>query len=148
MTEVILVVVILGVMAGYAIPQYQNAYLKAVEKRHTAMAVAIYGASQIYYSKHGNQYPDLWGAYNMADVNSTLGLNLSMEGIYYFGYWSPSPLHDRFSAEIKYGNTGDPGYFNICITQHPLGNTDPNPCCVSGYCPTLPACDVSHICDC
>lgn len=70
--ELIVVVVILGILVGIAVPVYQKVILRAKIKAAETSLRAIYAAQKIYWLKNGVWFADP----DVADINSTLYLDL------------------------------------------------------------------------
>lgn len=83
--ELLIVVVIIGIIAGFAIPSYQKAMARQKVKRLILTATLIGGAQEIYKAKNGRY----WGFPDGADMDATninagLGLNIiSEESVFY-----------------------------------------------------------------
>lgn len=72
--ELMIVVMVIGIIAGFAIPSYQKALDKADERNAVVRLQAIRAGMKIYKARH-NSYP----AFDMPDVasiNQNLGLNI------------------------------------------------------------------------
>ena len=99
--ELILVVILIGVMAGYSIPSYQKAIEKNEERVALAKLETIVAGMKIYNAKHSG-YPNV-DMPNVTAINQTLGLNIVADGMTYTCYqqvggdqnvctaWHPSP---------------------------------------------------------
>ncbi len=59
--EIMLVVVIIGILAGIGVPQYLKTVQKAKQRDVMAMLYLIKGAQEIYHGKHGTYYFDTAG---------------------------------------------------------------------------------------
>ena len=67
--ELLVVVLIIGILAAVAVPQYQVAVKKADLSRYMALVDAMYKAQEVYYLAHG-EYTD-----NLDNLDITLPLN-------------------------------------------------------------------------
>ena len=78
--ELIIVVVIIGVIAGFAIPSYQKAMARQKVKRLILTATLIGGAQEIYKAKNGRYWgvPDGFDL-DATSINANLGLNIISE---------------------------------------------------------------------
>ena len=80
--ELLIVVVIIGVIAGFAIPGYQKAMEKATEKNAIIKLQSIIAGMKIYRAKNGS-YP----AFDMPDltsINTNLGLSVVPDTMSYY----------------------------------------------------------------
>ncbi len=117
------VVVIIAIIAGFAIPNYQ----KSVERAHLKTAIlnltAVHGAQQIYRAQN-NTY---WGTGNVSAINSNLGLNIIENGMTY-----TSTLGGvNFTVTAVRG--GPSGAFTVTvINSMPLSTSNPG---CTGTCP-------------
>ena len=82
--ELMIVVVIIGVIAGFAIPGYQKAIEKNEERVAHVKLRAIGAGMKIYNAKHGD-YPNV-DMPNLASINQTLGLNIVPDSMTYTCY--------------------------------------------------------------
>ena len=57
--ELLVVVLIIGILASIALPQYRKAVLKADLSRGIALVESLYKAQQVYYLTHGDYAADL-----------------------------------------------------------------------------------------
>ena len=97
--ELILVVILIGVMAGYGVPSYQRAIEKNEERVAIVKLQTIVAGMKIYQAKHGD-YP----AVDMPDltsINQTLGLNI---------------VADNMSYDCDPNDLTDP---DVCKARHP-----------------------------
>lgn len=82
--ELMIVVVIIGVIAGFTIPSYQKAIEKNKEKTAIVKLAGIVGGMKIYKAKHGN-----WPAFDMTNrtaINQNLQLNVVADTMDYRCY--------------------------------------------------------------
>lgn len=83
--ELLIVVIIIGVIAGFAIPGYKKTMARQQVKRLILTATLIGGAQEIYKAKNGRYWgiPDVMDP-DAANINANLGLNIiSEEGVGY-----------------------------------------------------------------
>jgi prepilin-type N-terminal cleavage/methylation domain-containing protein len=77
--EMMVVLIIVSIVAGFAIPDYT----KSVERSHRKDAennlLVIQAAQMMYAAKNG----DYWGAGNLAQINANLGVNIVANGMTY-----------------------------------------------------------------
>ena len=57
--ELLVVVLIIGILAAIAVPQYQKAVLKADIHRGVSLVESLYQAQQAYYLQHGDFAADI-----------------------------------------------------------------------------------------
>ena len=74
--ELIIVVTLIGVMAAFAIPNYNKAILKAYRKDATVNLQAIYAAQKIFFNANNTYFT----AANYTVINSGLGLGIIPTG--------------------------------------------------------------------
>ena len=77
--ELLVVVLLIGITAGFALPQYQKSITKATRRNKKIEAIAIHGAQNIYEAQKSTYYLNS-GYYNL---NSNLNLNLPNDGSVY-----------------------------------------------------------------
>ena len=78
--EIMVVVVLIGIIAAFAIPSYQNAVDRANTRKMILDAILIHSSLQIFKAKNGYYWP-LTGTtviYFDSQINAALGLNLSL----------------------------------------------------------------------
>ena len=124
LTELIVVVLIIGIMAGFAIPNYGRAVERAHRRDAETNLLAIHAANRIYFSEHDNYWPD-GGAGALADINQNLRLSIIPNGMTY-------NCTNVTANDYTCTATRNPPAtsFTITITQA----QPPNPTC-SGTCP-------------
>ena len=139
--ELMIVVIILGIIAGYGTVSYQQAQLKARERDIRVQLNALHGAIQMYYARN-NQYwdtdamtPKIRG---VDDIYATFGINLTeQDGLEY--------IYRGYAGGASYIAWGKDhtNNFHVRITEVSM-NSGLIPCCErdsgNGPCPTLPDC--------
>lgn len=146
--ELMVVVIVVGVIAAFAIPNYTKANNRAEERQMIVNLRSIISAQEIYKAQNGSYWPA--GAYavptgnqGLPQLNTDLKLNIISDSKY--TYVCSSDTAQDFECFASYSSAGTLAwqiYTNIGIAH---GTTYPNQvCCVNdnpGYpCPSLPAC--------
>ncbi len=80
--ELIVVIVIIGIIASFAVPGYQKTITRARAKDAVLNMMAIDASEQVYKSMYGNFWPDAVGQ-DVDDINENLGLNIVENGMTY-----------------------------------------------------------------
>ncbi len=117
LTELIVVVIVLGIMAGFAIPNYTKSIDRTYRKDGTVNLTAIYAAQQIYYNNNNGNY---WTGGDVNAINLNLGLGILSNNLTY----SCSGGGAAFSC------TATRGSMTLTVTQ-----ASPLAIACSGYCP-------------
>ena len=124
--ELIVVVIVMGAIAGFAIPNYT----RSVENAHYQDAMlqlkAIHSAQQIYKARSGQFWPTDGSSHGASDMNNELNLNLIENGIT-FTCSSSNPATGFSCQAVRDGSA-----FTVTMTQAALSGS--NPSC-SGSCP-------------
>ncbi len=126
--ELIAVVIIIAIIAGFAIPSYQKTLEKTYRKQATADLIAVHAAQQIKYSEDTQYYPNSATTVTVASINSNLRLNLIEQGMVYTctgvaGGGSFTCDAVRFASPV----------WTLRVTSAALSAS--NPTCQSGPCP-------------
>lgn len=132
MMELMVAIILIGIMAGYVLPNFDKAADKARERDAIIQLQAIYAANAMYKERNG-QY--LQGSFDGSELNSNLSLYLIENGMD-FSYLSCGTSY-RARADVTNGN------FQVLIREWPVNPTGPanrNPCCANTSCPTLGRC--------
>ena len=74
--EIMVVVVIIGILASLAIPNYMNTREKALDKEAVAGVKLIRAADRQYYVQNETYFPSS-GTATLADINGNLSIALS-----------------------------------------------------------------------
>ena len=108
--ELLVVVLIIGILAAVALPQYNKAVLKSQFAEKLVQLKTLYDAEQVYYLEHGrygsNQELDISGlppvsyleklgyyaAFNWKGVNFEFLFNTGELKCYHFGYSNQKPI--------------------------------------------------------
>lgn len=121
--ELIIVTVILGIIAGFAIPGYQKATARQQVKRLILTANLVAGAQEIYKARNGRYWCDASAACsNPSNINAALGITIAAEsGVTYTTNAVSGSETTAFQAAITDGNL-----FNIAVSSPPLNVTCAN----------------------
>jgi len=130
--ELLIVVILVAIIASFAIPKYYKAVEKSIEKDIITNLLSIHTANEMYRAQanryRSGPYADV-GAINTAfDLIITSSSNL-------VSYNCPAVGVSGFDCFSIYDGRVA---FGIRIDERPKGTN--NPCCSSGACPTLPSC--------
>ena len=135
LTEIIVLIIILGIIAGFTIPNYRKSVEAEFERTARFQLENIYKAEQIYRAKAKDYWPDDPSAVgtdqDITAINDALFLNITEEGMTYI-------CHRDASDHIKCTATRDGTTFQLGICV----DIDDTICCDAGTCPSasLPAC--------
>ena len=125
LTEIMVVVIAIAIMAAFAIPSYT----KTVERAHLRDSITqlstIYAAHEIYKTQTGGYWPD-GTVEGLASINSNLGLNILANGMVY------TCEGDQFSFSCSAVRQPPAPTFTLTLTDAVLSSS--NPSC-SGACP-------------
>ena len=127
--EQMIVIIIIGIMVGFAIPNYNRSVERAYEQDAVMQLSAIHAAEQVYYAKEGAYWPTDTN-YSADQINAILHTNIIENGLTFTCI--PSALSFQCTAQ----RTG--GIFTIQIISGALAAK--NPCCSAGTCPTVQGC--------
>ena len=120
--ELMVVVIIIGIIAAFAIPNYNKSVQKAHERDMLTQLISIHAANLLYRSYNGD-YWDTGGAdKNTAEINSALSINIIAGSGTTYNYNSADG--SGFTATA----TWDP--CDLSVTEAPIDSN--NPCRASG----------------
>lgn len=127
--ELMVVVIIIGVIAAFAIPNYSKSVQKAHERDMLVHLTSIHAANLLYRSYDG----DYWVGVNqdLAAINSALSINIiANSGTTYNYNVGPN----------GYTATADWDAYTLAVTEAAISAT--NPCCASAIynCLAVAAC--------
>lgn len=120
--EILIVVIILGIIAAFAIPNYGRSVAQSHLQDAIMQLSAIRTANQIYYARTGAYWPPS-GTKNVSEINSSLSLNIIENDMSY----TCTGTGTTFTCDaVSSGGSS----FTTRVTQAPLSTT--NPQCISG----------------
>jgi len=131
--ELMVVVVIVGLMAAFAIPNYQKSVRKAHERDATRVGGMLHEGLQLYYAREGGFLPGI--DLDLDTLNSSLGLSLNVNELE-VDYDQVNA--DEYTLSIAWQEAGT-YIFDIKVTEKRIDSA--NPCCIAGYtCQLLSTC--------
>jgi len=143
LTELMIVVVLIGVIAAFAIPEYGKSVRKSQERNTIMELLSLHSANQVYEARSGDF---LTGTnLNLTQINTGLSINLSGLDVAYDYDFKAGKKGG--AGRYKATATGTGGNtFSIRVDEDPLvlrgaGKGVRNPCCSGkASCPSLPDC--------
>ncbi len=81
LTELIVVLIMTGIIMGFAVPNYQNAVCRAQYRDASMQLTSIYAAEKVYSTKYGGNYWPDGGSFDFDAINTNLGTNLVGKGV-------------------------------------------------------------------
>lgn len=136
LTEVLVVVVIIGIISLFAIPSYNKAIVKSHERNAILNLKLLHGASAVYKENFGEYWDTASTEKDVSQINSQFNLNLINNEVTYTYMGIDISFRGLASYDI-----GGPNVFQIAILSGNISNT--NPCCLAGTCAIVPACQNS-----
>ena len=127
--EIMIVVILIGVIAAFAMPNYQKAIQKAHERDAILQLTAIQAANLVYRSAYTHFYIGTFS--NAGDINTALRINIIAQDGMSYTYLSDGKT---FTATAIWSAGNDT--FSIQVNENPLSTTTAplNPCCLAGTC--------------
>ena len=125
--ELIVVIVLLGVMTGIAIPRYSATLEKSYSQDAVMQLTAIHAANQIMFARTGAYWPPVNPRvdYSLAEINAALNLNIIANGMVYI---CPNSNVGGFSCTAT--RSAPATQFVVQVTEVPISSA--NPACVVG----------------
>jgi len=126
LTELIVVVVVLGLMISFAIPSYTNSIRKSHERDMILQLSVLHSSNLIYRAQQGT-YWDTSGVLenDLTVINATLGINIISNDGTTYSYNSADGT--AFTATATWDD------FTVQVDEGPVTGT--NPACSAGNCP-------------
>lgn len=166
MIELIIVVVIIGTIAAFVIPNYEKSIRKAHERDAIIKLITLHGANAIYTARHGEYLPG--SNLTLAQINSGLSINIVANDIditYSYTRSAPNQYEataawtggNNFTIRINQGSVTVAAYEPEAVMEdtvmyswidfisdqlapNAFAQQASNPCCSAGSCPTLFTC--------
>jgi prepilin-type N-terminal cleavage/methylation domain-containing protein len=134
--EMIVVVVLVSIIAAFAIPSYMSGSLKIREREMAGQLMIMHAAAHLYRAQV-RQFPARIGG-DIDYINQTFGLNITEANGLGYTYDSADP--DEFDVDVEFSDSNGNVLFDLQINQNPIAVN--NPCCVPGAaaCPSRPEC--------
>lgn len=108
--ELVIVTVIIGILAAFAIPSYEKAMARQKVKRLIMTANLLTGAQEIYKARNGRYWCDFLSPCSVANLNTinliNAGLDVSVipeDGVIYITYAVPLSENQFFRLAITDG---------------------------------------------
>lgn len=130
LVEVMIVIIIMGVMAGLAIPQYTRSVTISKERRALNNLYLIHNANITYQRHNGNYWPPS-GSEDLAAINTNLAINILADGDTYTCIFVAS----SYQCTAQFDNNA----YTLRLISSPIAE-GVNPCCSAGTCPLTAAC--------
>ena len=128
--EMMVVVVLVGIIAAFAIPNYQKTVRRGHERDMIMQLTALHGGCEIYKAKTGAYWSDDLG--NFTAINDTLQINIIPLDETTYDYQSPFAGSGTYRATATWNGT------TIGVNQNPIDATS-NPFCIpAGNCLMAP----------
>ena len=136
MMEIIIVIVLVSIAAGFGIPSYRQAILRTRESQAIVNLELIHAAANFYRNQAGGFLAG--SAEDIDFINQNFSLSIIETNDIVYQYDSSDPDLFDIKAEVLDSNGGS--FFDIDMNQSPISAT--NPCCDpgTGGCVSLPEC--------
>ncbi len=122
--ELMVVVTIVGIIAGFAIPNYAKSVERAHRKDAENNLMIIHAAQQLYAANNASAY---WAGGNLAAINLNLGLNIIANGMTYTCAGGGAAFN---CTAVRVGGWA----FTVTVNQGAIVPGGGNPSC-GGTCP-------------
>ena len=123
--ELMVVVIIVGAIAAFAIPNYNKSIQKAHERDMLAQLTSIHAANLLYRSYAGKYWYAAGDPQNLVAINSALSINIIANAGTSYNYTSPGG--STFKATAVWGAC------TLGVTEASIDGTN-NPCLSNGTC--------------
>lgn len=133
--ELMVVVIIIGVIAAFAIPNYNKSIQKAHERDMLTQLTSIHAANLLYRSYDGKYWNTGGVAQSMAQINSTLSINIIANSGTTYNYNSANG--SSYTATATWNII-----YTLQVTEAAIDDTSvpPNPCCQTNNCLSVANC--------
>ena len=117
--ELLTVVIIVGVLAVIAIPNFTRNMDRAHEQDIVTQLTTIHAANNVYRAQNGRYFPTLASdGDTLAEINTAFGLSIMANGATFT--FTPGGTPQQYTC------TGSKGTFVSTLTQAPLSSSNPN----------------------
>ena len=133
--ELMIVVVIIGIIASFTIPNYAKSIERAHLKDAVTQLITIHSANQIYRAQNGVFWPPTNGQ-NLNAINTNLGLGIIANSMTYTCDGNGANFSCSAQRAVPRAADFTVTVTNGAITAPPVtGATNPSYTCASGDCP-------------
>lgn len=117
--ELIIVVVIIGVIAGFAIPSYQKTMVRQQVRKAFMNVHIIAGAQEIYKARNGRYWCDFMSldCFDLNSINTNLKISIIPDNNIDYTTYAQTGSEDKFFT-VAVGVVGDP--FMLSADSPPL----------------------------
>jgi type IV pilus assembly protein PilE len=127
--ELIAVVIIVAIVAAFAIPNYTKTIERAHLKDATGNLIAVHSAQQVRFSEQGKYWPDSAITVDLASINTNLKLNIIAQSMTYT--CTGTALGTTFICDAVRSGSAP---YTVRATQAVLSVTNPQ-CISEASCP-------------
>jgi type II secretory pathway pseudopilin PulG len=126
--EILVVIVILGAIAGFAIPNFTRTIERSHENDAILQLEGIHSANKIYNARNNSYWPPDNAAYNLSSINTNLGLNIIANDMTYTCTGTDGSVFTCTAVRNAPASS-----FTVTVTEADLSSG--NPSCTAGACP-------------
>ncbi|MFH1359586.1 MAG: type II secretion system protein [Candidatus Omnitrophota bacterium] len=130
LAELMVVVIIIGIVAAFAIPNLRRSVERAHAREAINNLIAIHAASHGFRSENGTFWPDTSASNNLIAINTNLNLNIIANQM---TYACTSPTNDGLTFSCTADFTGG-GAWGLIVNEGPVVPGGGNPSCAYGGC--------------
>jgi len=123
--ELIAAVIIVAIVAAFAIPNYTRTIERAHLRDATGNLIAVHAAQQVRFSEQGKYWPETAITVDLASINTNLKLNIIAQGMTYTCEGNAAGTAFTCDA-VRSGSSP----YTVRATQAVLSAS--NPQCISG----------------